>query len=121
MAETQFEDCGVRAGIWQGRLTGAPVDRLTLVLDGQVVSVAEAEAEADGDGWRVAMPLPPHVLGQGSRVVLLMGEAQGVTQRLGALTMCVGTSLDADAQAEIALLRSEMDMLKQVVRQLVQR
>lgn len=125
MTGTQFEDHGLRAGLWQGRLTGEAPARLVLALDGQVLAEAAPEADA-GSGWRVAMPVPAAALGSGLRVLVLLGDEGGPgeplgpdAQRLAALTLSAGAPVEGDVQAEIALLRAELDLLKQVLRRMV--
>lgn len=125
----RFEDHGLRAGIWHGRLTGgvAPA-RLLLMLDGRLLTEAAPEAEESGGGWRVAMPVPAEALGEGLRVPVLLADAGPAgappgaeAQRLAALTLSAGAPLDGDMAAEIALLRAELELLKQVVRRLAGR
>lgn len=128
----QFEDHGLRAGIWHGRLAGdAAPARLLLMLDGRLLAEAVPEVEAPaaaGGGWRVAMPVPAEALGEGLRVLVLLADAgpagalpDAGAQRLAALTLSAGAPLDGDMAAELALLRAEMELLKQVVRRLAAR
>lgn len=132
MAETapdlHFDDHGLRAGIWHGHLHGgAAPARLLLVLDGRVLAEAVPETDPEG-GWHVAMPIPAGALGPGLRALVLLadtgpaGAAPGAeAQRLAALTPATGVLLEGDLQAEVALLRAELDLLKQVVRRLASR
>lgn len=124
MSGTHFEDHGLRAGIWHGRLTGTAPARLALVLDGQVL--AETVPQADGEGWRVALPVPAEVLGQGLRVPVLLGDEGGPgdppgpdARQVAALTIRAGAPAEGDLQTEIALLRAELDLVKQVLRRVL--
>lgn len=128
-----FENLGLRAGIWHGRLAGgggtAPA-RLLLVLEGRVLA-ERVPQEGDGagpDGWPVAMPVPPEALGQGLALLALLADPgpsgappMPQAQRLATLTLSAGAPLAGDdVQAELALLRAEIELLKRVMRQMLQ-
>ncbi|MEO0694348.1 MAG: hypothetical protein AAFY90_15905 [Pseudomonadota bacterium] len=109
----------LRAGIWEGRLRGAPhaagapglvAYHLEQTLDGVAV---EPVADTD-DAWSVKVPLPSTILSEGVQTVLVREGAEGET--LAVITLVAGTPLEEDMTAEIALLRAELDMLKRAFR-----
>lgn len=109
----------LRAGIWEGRLTGAAhtggapglaAYHLEQALDGVTI---EPVADTD-DAWSVKVPLPSTILSEGVQTVLVREGAEGDT--LAVITLVAGTPLEEDMTAEIALLRAELDMLKRAFR-----
>lgn len=106
----------IRAGLWEGVLTGAEaapaIEALHLdeVLEGVEVSPLP---EAAGR-WRVAVPIPARLLGEGVQTVLIRDAATGT--RLDSFTIVTGAPLEDDIRAELDLLRAELDLLKRAFR-----
>ncbi|MEM9475589.1 MAG: hypothetical protein AAGA71_09860 [Pseudomonadota bacterium] len=109
----------LRAGIWEGRLSGAPHDAGPPALAAYHLEAAlpdltvEPVAETT-DTWAVRIPLPSTILSEGVQTVLVHHEPSAET--LAVITLVAGTPLEEDLAAEIALLRAELDMLKRAFR-----
>lgn len=104
-------------GVWSGRLEGSldqepPPIRATL---GDRV-LAEAAPVRDGAGrWTVRLPLGADVLGEGP-VTVLFGPADAPP--LVAEVIRTDANTPADLAAEVADLRTELDLVKEVLRRL---
>ena len=105
----------LKAGIWQGVLVGTsaatPDVRATYL--GQTLEGLNCTKDTENDGWRVTLQLPPEVLSDGVQTVIL-ADAGGTT--LATIPIICGDILDDDLRAEIALLRSELDLLQRAFR-----
>jgi hypothetical protein len=116
MAEVELTELEMRAGVWQGRLTGAEtapdveVTHLGVALDG-----VELRADAAG-GFVLNVPVPAETLGDGVQTYLITDRKTGV--RLGSFSIVAGRPLEADLRAELDLMRAELDMLKSAFRRL---
>lgn len=114
----QFENLGLRAGVWHGTLEGAAPARIYVSLLGQPAAEA-ALTPAGANRWSVAAPLPPEFLNDGVHTLLMMAEGGGgAAVQLGKISVMAGEVLAEDLGAEIALLRAEVDMLKSELRRL---
>lgn len=122
---TKFESQGLFAGTWSGILTAAQAPgRVFLAQYGEVLALARIEAGAAGT-WNVAVDLPASVLSDGVHTLALVadsGKDQAPVlpdaEHLDHLKLIAGTPLDNDLATEIALLRSEMELLKRELRRL---
>lgn len=124
MAE-KFESIGLKGGIWQSLLRRADAPgRVILTHLGE--TVAEARVTSDGDrGWRIAVAIPPDRLSEGVQTFVLVedggkgSEPPGTgAERLGALNILSGSVLEQDIQAEMSLLKAEIDLLKREFRRM---
>ncbi len=121
----RFESLGLKGGVWQGTIhrEKAP-GRVILTHLGEVV--AEVEVTAAGQGqWHVSATIPADRLADGCQTFLLLEDnATGREQpqvnarRLASLPMIMGDVLSEDIQAELSLLRSELDLLKREFRRM---
>lgn len=99
----------IRAGLWEGQWQGrAPA--LRVVHEGREIPGLAVRRE--GEGWGLSLPIPVGLLSEGVQVFLLCEGDEPV----GRFTILAGAVLDDDLRAEVALLRAELDLLKQVVR-----
>lgn len=121
----KFDSLGLKGGIWQGILSGSePPARLVLVHLGE--RIAEARVTPHGDGqWLVAAAIPVQKLSDGIQSFLLIedggkaGEApQPDALHIASFNVLSGQPLAEDLQAELALIRSELDLLKRELRRL---
>lgn len=121
---TQFENHGLKGGLWRGRLThpqGAPA-RVILVQHGEVI--AEGRMTADGeDASLIEVDLPRDVLTDGLQTLLLRSDAgeSGAEvhpdgELLARLPLLAGRSLDDDLTTEITALRAELELIKRELR-----
>jgi hypothetical protein len=116
MAEATLTGMRVRAGVWEGILTGAkgtPV--LQVELQGRVLDGLTLTEVPDRRGnWAVRVPIPAEVLSDGVQTFLI--RAQGRDEVLARFTIVTGVALEDDLRAEIDLLRAELDLLKRAFR-----
>lgn len=115
-----FHDKGLAQGVWHGRVTGATLpQRVCLVLEDRLLSEAALRPDAEG-GADIAMPIPPEGLGDGLTRFRLMADMGAPRDALlaDAQSLAALAFLAGDLQAEIMLMRSEIDLLKQSLREL---
>ncbi|RJE80769.1 hypothetical protein [Paracoccus sp. JM45] len=121
---TQFENHGLKGGLWRGRLShpqGAPA-RIILVQHGEVI--AEGRMTPDGDeASLVEMDLPREVLTDGLQTLLLRSDAGAAGEEadpdgevLARMPLLAGRPLDDDLTTEITALRAEMELVKRELR-----
>ncbi|RJL07534.1 hypothetical protein D3P06_00230 [Paracoccus aestuarii] len=120
----QFDNHGLRGGIWRGRITGlaAAPGRVVLIHHGEVLSQARLAADGD-DAWLVEVDLPGQVLTEGLQTLLLKADdaegeegsrPEGVL--LARISVMAGRVLDDDLASEIAALRAELELVKRELR-----
>lgn len=115
-----FHDKGISDGIWHGRLTGEAMPRrVCLVVDGRIMAETRLEPAA-GDGADIALPVPPQALRGGLVTLRLMADMASPRADLAddAHEVATLSVLIGDLQAEIMLMRSEIDLLKRSLRRL---
>ena len=116
MSEMTLTKTRIRAGVWEGVLSGAteaPVLEVLLLealLPGVTVT---AVPDRIGD-WAVRVPVPAEVLNEGVQTFLIRDKASGGT--LAHFTIITGVAMEDDLRAEVDLLRAELDMLKRAFR-----
>lgn len=115
----RFEDHGLQAGIWTGRLYAD--QPATVWLTHLNRDIAQAELAADGDGaWAVRVAVPQTLLCDGVQTLLLVQDGDP-RQVLASLSLVCGQVLDSDIRAELELVRAELDLLKREMRRLASR
>ena len=106
----------IRAGVWEGVLSGtadAPALQV-LHLEKPVAGVAiAAVAERPGE-WLVQVPIPADLLSEGVQTFLICDAGTG--EKLQHFTVITGVAMEDDLRAEVDLLRAELDMLKRAFR-----
>lgn len=102
-------------GRYEGVLTAPAGAGLEAVLEGRVIAAAEVSSDsARPDSWRIAVDLPAEVISDGVSVISLRSTVSGAV--LDRVTLMAGDPLDEDIRAEVALLRDELELLKQAFR-----
>ncbi len=119
MQKMELTKTRIFAGAWEGVLqtdisqTETPqlqVTYLETTLDG-----IEVQPLPDNPGyWHVRIPIPVDSLSDGLQTYLIADA--GSLEKLGSFSVLAGEPLDEDMQAEIGLLRAELDMLKRAFR-----
>ena len=107
----------IRAGVWEGILTGmAGADpRLEVLhLEHPVAGLTVQPAEGQQGAWALRLPIPVELLSEGVQTFLI--REVGATDVLGHFTVITGVAMEDDVRAEIDLLRAELDMLKRAFR-----
>ena len=116
MTELTLTKTRIRAGVWEGGLSGSPaepvldVQHLEKPGGGVTVSVVPERA---GE-WLVRVPVPVELLSEGVQTFLIRDAATG--EKLQHFTIITGVAMEDDLRAEVDLLRAELDMLKRAFR-----
>jgi hypothetical protein len=116
MPDTTLTKTRIRAGIWEGVLTGPanqPALEVTL-LEKPLAGVAVTALPDQPGAWAVRVPVPAEVLNDGVQTFLIRDTATGAT--LQHFTIITGVAMEDDLRAEVDLLRAELDMLKRAFR-----
>lgn len=114
--DTTLTKTRIRAGVWEGVLSGSPsqpvldVLHLEQPLDGVTIT---AVPDREGD-WLVRVPIPVEVLSEGVQTFIIRNQASG--EKLQHFTVITGVAMEDDMRAEVDLLRAELDMLKRAFR-----
>ena len=114
--ETTLTKTRIRAGVWEGVLTGTASQPVLDVLHLEqplsgVTATAVPGREAE---WLIRVPIPVEVLSEGVQTFLIRNRATGET--LQHFTVITGVAMEDDMRAEVDLLRAELDMLKRAFR-----
>ena len=116
MSETVLTKTRIRAGVWEGVLSGAvepPV--LDVRLLEQILPGVSVTAVPDRPGdWAVRVPVPSEALNEGVQTFVIRDKA--TQQTLAHFTVITGVAMEDDMRAEVDLLRAELDMLKRAFR-----
>lgn len=116
MTEFTLTKTRIRAGVWEGVLSGsADTPALEVLhLEKPVAGVAvKGVADRPGD-WLVQVPIPADLLSEGVQTFLIRDAATG--DKLQHFTVITGVAMEDDLRAEVDLLRAELDMLKRAFR-----
>lgn len=116
MPETTLTKTRIRAGIWEGVLSGpASAPALEVILLEKPLPGITVTAMPDQPGsWAVRVPVPVEALSDGVQTFLIRDTTTGAT--LQHFTIITGVAMEDDLRAEIDLLRAELDMLKRAFR-----
>ncbi|GLS85223.1 hypothetical protein GCM10010873_01960 [Cypionkella aquatica] len=116
MPETTLTKTRIRAGVWEGVLTGPAalpvldVMHLEKAIDGvKVVAIPDRPND-----FAVQVAIPVDALSEGVQTFLIRNRSTGET--LAHFTIITGVAMEDDLRAEIDLLRAELDMLKRAFR-----
>ncbi len=105
----------IRAGIWEGVLSGAGPQppRLEVILQERALPglLVEPVPGRAGD-YAVRVPIPAEVLNEGVQTFLIRAG----TETLAHFTIVTGVAMEDDLRAEIDLMRAELDLLKRAFR-----
>lgn len=109
----------LRAGIWEGELRNPDgrntLPDITVTLRDQPLGTVRITPVEGGVGhWVIRVLIPSELLNDGVQTFLIRNRDSGAT--LGSFAIVAGAPLDEDLRSEIALLRAELDMLKQAFR-----
>ncbi len=104
----------IRAGQWQGLVAEAAAPpRIELIHDGQPLGEAVVTPAPQG-GFRLVLDLPVALLTDGVQTLVLRDMVGD--QIVGRIALQVGQALSASLAADVALLRAELDLLRQAFR-----
>jgi hypothetical protein len=116
MTQPQLTKTRIRAGIWEGILSGptAPPAIEVLLLEAAMPGVTVTPVPERAGEWSVRVPIPADVLNDGVQTFLIRDKATGET--LAHFSIITGVAMEDDLRAEVDLLRAELDMLKRAFR-----
>ncbi|PJE27937.1 hypothetical protein SAMN06297129_0084 [Pseudooceanicola antarcticus] len=105
-------------GKWEGVLTvpeTAPAPQIEVLVDDHRIENVEVHA-AEGTGrWTLRVPIPPEAISDGMQVFVIRDRADE-NRVLNSFCILAGEMLSDTLQAEVTLLRAELDMLKRAFR-----
>ena len=104
-------------GTWQAHLTevGTGEPRVEVRCDGEKLGGATlAQIEGRQGAWQLDQPLPAEILSDEGALISVVDLASGNV--IGMLQISVGAEIGDDLAAEVARLRDELELLKEVVR-----
>ena len=116
MGEAKLVKTRLRAGVWEGELSGVSGQPLreVLHLEAPVAGTSVTELPERAGDWAVRVPIPVEVLSEGVQTFLIRDAVSG--DKLGHFTIITGVAMEDDIRAEMDLLRAELDMLKRAFR-----
>lgn len=116
MSEITLTQSRIRAGVWEGVLSGAgDAPRVEAVHLEQVLpDVTITPVPGRPGDHAVRVPIPVTALSEGVQTFVLRDAVSGL--RLSHFTIVTGVPLEQDIRAEVDLLRAELDMLKRAFR-----
>lgn len=109
----------IQAGIYEGVLTSIAgnansPDVTGILLEQPVGDLTLSEDPSLAQTWHLKFHLPADTLTDGIQTFLIVDNATDET--LDSFTIITGEPLNDDLQAEVDLLRAELDMLKKAFR-----
>lgn len=116
MSDAKLVRTRLRAGVWEGVLSGIAGQPAieVLHLEAPLAGISLTEIPDRPGRWAVRVPIPAEVLSEGVQTFLIRDAASG--DRLGHFTIITGVAMEDDIRAEVDLLRAELDMLKRAFR-----
>ncbi len=116
MGEVKLVKTRLRAGVWEGVLSGTigQPELEVLHLGVAIAGVSLAQIPNSAGDWAVRVPIPVEALSEGVQTFLICETASGT--QLGQFTIITGVAMEDDIRAEMDLLRAELDMLKRAFR-----
>lgn len=114
MAQPRIINTEIRNCQWHGTLidAGDTAPQITVTHLGATLDGITCTHDSDHAVWHIAAPIPANLISEGVQSFLIHdGDRQ-----LGQFAVMAGDVLADDLQAEVALLRSELDLLKSAFR-----
>jgi hypothetical protein len=116
MSDAKLVKTRLRAGVWEGVLSGVSGQPLLEVmhLEAPVAGTSVVEIAERPGTFAVRVPVPVEALSEGVQTFLIRDAVSG--NKLGHFTIITGVAMEDDIRAEMDLLRAELDMLKRAFR-----
>jgi len=119
MTELTLVKTRLRAGVWEGVLSGGlgkgEAPELQVLHQETPLRDVSVVADTGTPGtWRVRIGIPPEALSDGVQTFLINDPDGG--DLLASFTIVTGEPLEDDIRGELDLLRAELDMLKRAFR-----
>lgn len=116
MSDIKLTKTRIRAGVWEGILSGATAQpQIEVLLLEALLKGVQVVAVPDRAGdWAIRVPIPAEVLNEGVQTFVIRDRIS--QEKLAHFTIVTGVALEDDLRAEIDLLRAELDLLKRAFR-----
>ena len=116
MSDVRLTKTRIRAGVWEGVLSGSATEPKLEVLHQEtpVAGTSLAAVPERSGEWLVRVPIPAALLSDGVQTFLIRDGGSG--EKLAHFTIITGVAMEDDLRAEVDLLRAELDMLKRAFR-----
>jgi hypothetical protein len=121
MSDAKLVKTRLRAGVWEGVLSGVSGQPLLEVMHLEapvagtsVAGTSVVEIAGRPGSFAVRVPVPVEALSEGVQTFLIRDAVLG--NKLGHFTIITGVAMEDDIRAEMDLLRAELDMLKRAFR-----
>ena len=116
MTQISLTQTRIRAGLWEGILSGPaePPALEVLLLDAALSGLSVTPVPEQPGDWAVRIAIPSEVLSDGVQTFVIRDKTDGA--KLGHFTIITGIAMEGDLRAEVDLLRAELDMLKRAFR-----
>ena len=118
MTDLTLSKIRFRNGLWEGRIQGKPAyggrPSVEVRLDDELledVRLTEGEVEKQ---WNLYIQIPQRAVSEGVHTFVVYDTARD--SKLGDFTLIGGDPANDTIQAEVELLRAELDMLKRAFR-----
>ncbi len=103
----------LRAGVWTGELVGDIPQDIHVRHEGKALEGVTINALQERGSHRISVPIPANLISDGVQTFVVQ---DGTGHTLTHFSILAGDVLAHDLRAEVALLRAELDMLKQAFR-----
>lgn len=114
MLEFQLTKVSFDDGVWHGNIRGGNGEpRISVSLNGAPLADITVKPGENG-GWDLLIPVPPSCLSDGAHVFLIQEETSDT--QLGHFSILAGAENESNLRGQVALLRSELDLLKRAFR-----
>ena len=116
MTDSRLTQTRIRAGLWQGVLTGvtAPPQLEVMHLEVALGGVDVTAVPGKPDHWAVQVPIPLQALSEGVQTFVIRDALSH--EALAHFTVITGAAMPDDIRADMDLLRAELDLLKRAFR-----
>lgn len=117
MADPRLTKTRIEAGTWEGVLTaeGRVPPALRVMHGDKAIDAISVTDAGDGPGrWTVRVAIPASSLSDGVQTFAIQAAETGET--LASFAVLAGQPAEDDVRAELALLRAELELLKQAFR-----
>lgn len=115
---TTLTAIGIENGIWRGVMQASTSDEPEVRVTYLGKDVAEWSVKAVAgapDQWTLEVPVPAEAISDGVHTIVVSKAGDGSTV-LGQFSLIAGNALAGDVQAEVSILRAELDLLKRAFR-----
>jgi hypothetical protein len=115
MTKQHIINAQIRAGVWEGALTGASHETPDVTVAHQGTELKDVICTFDQvrGVWQIKVPIPAQMINDGMQTFTV---ADGSGMVIAHFSILSGEALADDLRTEIELLRSELEILKSAFR-----